>query len=168
MDESGQVSPHIGAASFSLASRAVVVGDIYQIEPVTEISRGADYGNSRQHGLESLWHDDEPASPHLISEPRDRTPSGSIMRLAQAATSAVSPGMEQEPGIFLSEHRRCRSEIVAYCNELIYAGRLEPLRRMKLGEDPPLPPMAWAHICGDARKRGGRNSHARGGVARDP
>jgi len=155
MDESGQVSPHIGAASFSLASRAVVVGDIYQIEPVTKISRGADYGNSRQYGLESLWHDDEPASPHLVSEPRDRTPSGSIMRLAQAATSAVSPGMEQEPGIFLSEHRRCRSEIVAYCNELIYAGRLEPLRRMKPGEDPPLPPMAWAHIRGDARKRGG-------------
>ena len=44
MDESGQVSPHVGAASFSLASRAVVVGDIYQIEPVTRISRGTDYG----------------------------------------------------------------------------------------------------------------------------
>lgn len=155
MDESGQVSPHVGAASFSLASRAVVVGDIYQIEPVTKISRGADYGNSRQYGLESLWHDDEPASPHLVSEPRDRTPSGSIMRLAQAATSAVSPGTEQEPGIFLSEHRRCRSEIVAYCNELIYAGRLEPLRQMKPGENPPLPPMAWAHFRGDAKKRGG-------------
>lgn len=155
MDESGQVSPHVGAAAFALASRAVVVGDIYQIEPVTKISRGADFGNSRQCGLESLWHDDEPASPHLISEPRGRTPSGSIMRLAQAATSAVSPGTEQEPCIFLSEHRRCRSEIVAYCNELIYAGRLEPLRQMKPGENPPLPPMAWAHVRGDARKRGG-------------
>lgn len=155
MDESGQVSPHIGAASFALASRAVVVGDIYQIEPVTKISRGADYGNAQQYGLESLWHDDEPASPHLVSEPRDRTPCGSIMRLAQAATFAVTPGTEQEPGIFLSEHRRCRSEIVAYCNELIYAGRLEPLRQMKPGEDPPLPPMAWAHVSGDARKRGG-------------
>ncbi|PZO89039.1 MAG: hypothetical protein DI626_00375 [Micavibrio aeruginosavorus] len=155
MDESGQVSPHIGAASFSLANRAVVVGDIYQIEPVTKISRGTDYGNSRQYGLQSLWYDDEPASPHLVSEPRDRTPSGSVMRLAQAASCAVSPGTEQEPGIFLSEHRRCRSEIVAYCNELIYAGRLEPLRQMKPGEDPPLPPMAWAHVRGDARKRGG-------------
>ena len=77
------------------------------------------------------------------------------MRLAQAATCAVSPGVEPERGIFLSEHRRCRSEIVAYCNELIYAGRLEPLRRMKPGENPPLPPMAWAHVQGDARKRGG-------------
>lgn len=155
MDESGQVSPHVGAASFSLASRAVVVGDIYQIEPVTKISRGADYGNSRQYGLQNLWHDDEPASPHLVSEPRDRTPSGSVMKLAQAASCVVSPGTEQEPGIFLSEHRRCRSEIVAYCNELIYAGRLEPLRQMKPGENPPLPPMAWAHVRGDARKRGG-------------
>jgi hypothetical protein len=155
MDESGQVSPHVGAASFSLANRAVVVGDIYQIEPVTKISRGADYGNSRQYGLQSLWHDDEPASPHLVSEPRDRTPSGSVMRLAQAASCAVSPGTEQEPGVFLSEHRRCRSEIVAYCNELIYAGRLEPLRQMKPEENPPLPPMAWAHVRGDARKRGG-------------
>lgn len=155
MDESGQVGPHIGAASFALAKRAVVVGDIYQIEPVTRIFRSADYGNSRQYGLESLWHDDEPASPHLVSEPRDRTPAGSVMRLAQAASCAVSPDTEKEPGIFLSEHRRCRSEIVAYCNELIYAGRLQPLRHMKPEEDPPLPPMAWAHIRGNARKHGG-------------
>ncbi len=154
MDESGQVSPHVGAASFALASRAVVVGDIYQIEPVSKISRGTDYGNSRQFGLEALWSDHEPASPHLVSEPGNRTPGGSIMRLAQAATCAMSAGVEPERGIFLSEHRRCRSEIVAYCNELIYAGRLEPLRRMKPGEDPPLPPMAWAHLRGNAKKRG--------------
>lgn len=154
MDESGQVSPHVGAASFALASRAVVVGDIYQIEPVSRISRGTDYGNSRQFGLESLWCDHEPASPHLVSEPTNRAPGGSVMRLAQAATCAISAGEVPERGIFLSEHRRCRSEIVAYCNALIYAGRLEPLRQMKPGENPPLPPMSWVHLQGQARKHG--------------
>lgn len=156
MDEAGQVGPHIGAAAFALASRAVVVGDIYQIEPVSRVSRGADYGNCARLGLGSMWFDGDPASPHLVSEPSDGGPQGSIMRLAQSATSAVSPGTEKEPGILLTEHRRCRSEIVEYCNRLIYKGRLEPLSPAR-DKEPPLPPMAWAHIRGNATKKGGSN-----------
>ncbi|MGE5501012.1 MAG: AAA domain-containing protein, partial [Ignavibacteriales bacterium] len=156
VDEAGQVGPHIGAAAFALASRAVVVGDIYQAEPVSRVSRGTDYGNCARLGLGSLWFDGDPTTPHLISEPSDGKPQGSIMRLAQSATSAVSPGTEKEPGIFLSEHRRCRSEIVKYCNRLIYNGRLEPLSPPR-DKEPPLPPMAWAHIRGNATKKGGSN-----------
>lgn len=156
MDEAGQVGPHIGAAAFALASRAVVVGDIYQIEPVSRVARGTDYGNCAKLGLGSLWFDGDPASPHLVSEPNDGGPQGSVMRLAQSATCAVSPGTEKEPGIFLTEHRRCRSEIVEYCNRLIYKGRLEPLSSPR-SKEPPLPPMAWAHIRGNATKKGGSN-----------
>lgn len=156
MDEAGQVGPHIGAAPFALANRAVVVGDIYQIEPVSRVARGTDYGNCVRLGLGSLWFDGDPVSPHLVSEPSDGGPQGSIMRLAQSATSAVSPGTEKEPGILLTEHRRCRSEIVEYCNRLIYKGRLEPLSPPR-DKEPPLPPMAWAHIRGNASKKGGSN-----------
>lgn len=156
MDEAGQVGPHIGAAAFALASRAVVVGDIYQIEPVSRVSRGADYGNCARLGLGSMWYDGDPVSPHLVSEPSDGVSQGSVMRLAQSATCAVTPGTEKEPGILLTEHRRCRSEIVEYCNRLIYKGRLEPLSPPR-PKEPPLPAMAWAHIRGSATKKGGSN-----------
>lgn len=154
IDEAGQVSPHIGAAAFALARRAVVVGDIYQIEPVVQVSRGADLGNCARLGLSSLWVDGEPASPLLVSEPSDGSPQGSIMRLAQLASSAVSPATEKEPGILLTEHRRCRAEIVEFCNRLVYHGQLQPMsppRRVP----PPLPPLAWAHVQGSPRKIGG-------------
>ncbi|MBC7907104.1 MAG: AAA family ATPase [Rhodospirillaceae bacterium] len=158
VDEAGQVGPHIGAAAFALARQAVVVGDIYQIEPVSRVSRGADYANSARAGLRSMWLDGDPVSPHLISEPSDGGPQGSVMRLAQMATAASSPAMEKEPGIFLSEHRRCRSEIVEYCNRLVYKGRLEPLSAPR-AKELPVRPLAWAHVRGIAKKVGGSNSN---------
>jgi energy-coupling factor transporter ATP-binding protein EcfA2 len=158
MDEAGQVGPHIGGASFALAKRAVVVGDIYQIEPVCRISQSTDYANSARLGLQDLWIDGEPASPHLVSEPKRGGLQGSIMRLAQEATSAMSPGTEGKPGIFLSEHRRCCPEIVEYCNRLVYRGRLEPLSPPR--KKAPVPPLAWAHVHGAARKLGGGQTNA--------
>lgn len=158
MDEAGQVGPHVGSAAFALARRAVVVGDIYQIEPVSRVSRGTDYGNCARLGLEGMWFDGDPASPHIVSELSDGSPQGSVMRLAQLATSAVSPGTEKEPGIFLTEHRRCRREIVEYCNRLVYKGRLEPLSPPR-DKEPPLAPMAWAHVRGIAKKTGGSNTN---------
>ena len=37
VDEAGQTSPEIAAASFSLAKKAVIVGDEEQIPPVSEL-----------------------------------------------------------------------------------------------------------------------------------
>ncbi|WP_411034845.1 AAA domain-containing protein [Shinella sp. BYT-45] len=164
MDESGQVGPHIGAASFSLAKRAVVVGDIYQIEPIATVSRSADFANAKRYGLESFWRDGEPAAPHIVSKPRAGGPQGSVMRLAQHATSACSQDTEDERGIFLSEHRRCRAQVIAYCNRLVYKGRLQALSPPR-PKEPPLPPLAWAHVRGLARKHGGSNSNEREAAA---
>ncbi|MFH1805320.1 MAG: AAA domain-containing protein [Pseudomonadota bacterium] len=158
IDEAGQVGPHIGAAAFGLAKRAVVVGDIYQIEPVVRVTLGSDRGNSEKFGLGGMWVDNSPEAPHLVSDPGDRKPGGSIMRLAQEGTSFVSAGTESEPGIFLSEHRRCRAEIVEYCNRLVYKGRLEVFTA-KSEKEPPLRPLAWAHVRGHAVKRGGSNAN---------
>ncbi|UKV15690.1 AAA domain-containing protein [Thalassospiraceae bacterium SW-3-3] len=158
IDEAGQVGPHIGAAAFGLAKRAVVVGDIYQIEPVVRVTPGSDRGNSEKFGLGRMWVDNSPEAPHLVSDPGDRKPGGSVMRLAQEGTSFVSAGTENEPGIFLSEHRRCRAEIVEYCNRLVYKGRLEVFTAVPK-KAPPLPPLAWAHVRGHAVKRGGSNAN---------
>lgn len=158
MDEAGQVAPHVGAAVFALANRAVVVGDIYQIEPFSKLTRGTDRANSIRAGLSGLWRDGNPATPHLVSDPRTAAPQGSVMRLAQMATSSVSAGTEKEPGIFLSEHRRCRSEIVEYCNKLIYQGRLKPLSSARKKE-PPLRPLMWAHVRGVVKNVGGSRTN---------
>ncbi len=154
VDESGQIPPHVGASSFSLAKRAVVVGDIYQLEPVSNVAKGTDQANANRLGLSELWKDDEPKFPHLVSQPGDRSPMGSVMRLAQAATFSVSPDTDDEPGIFLTEHRRCRKEIIEYCNKLIYKKRLVP-KTPPREKEPPIVPIAWAHVRGEDKKVGG-------------
>lgn len=159
IDEAGQVGPHIGAASFALARKAVVVGDIFQIEPIVKIPVGADRANSANNNLRFLWHKGHHASPLLVSETYDG-PMGSLMRLAQNATYAASEGELAEPGIFLSEHRRCREQIISFCNKLVYKGRLLPMRKME-GRQPPLPPVAWAHLSGETKKAGGSPGNAK-------
>ncbi|MDW2800902.1 C-terminal helicase domain-containing protein [Clostridium boliviensis] len=48
----------------------------------------------------------------------------SIMKVA-----ALSCAFDKyKKGLFLSEHRRCYNEIVAYCNKLVYEEKLEPKR----------------------------------------
>ncbi len=51
VDEAGQVSPEVGAATFSLAKQAVIVGDVKQIEPVWNITNKIDVGNLKKVGL---------------------------------------------------------------------------------------------------------------------
>jgi len=52
VDEAGQVSPEAGVAAFSLASKAIVVGDIHQIEPVWNIPyQKIDMGNLKEAGI---------------------------------------------------------------------------------------------------------------------
>ena len=95
IDEAGQVGPHIGAASFSLAQKAVVVGDIFQIEPISKIPVGTDYANAANDKLQFLWEEGRQASPLLVSGSADAL-LGSVMRLAQGATFAVSEGEQPE------------------------------------------------------------------------
>ncbi|MFB7121843.1 AAA domain-containing protein [Bacillus tropicus] len=60
---------------------------------------------------------------------------------------------EDIKGMYLTEHRRCVPEIINYCNELAYTGRLEPKRNSL--ESFPLPHMGYAHISGTAERIAG-------------
>jgi hypothetical protein len=125
VDEAGQVSPEIGAATFGLAKRAIVVGDTKQIEPVWNVPRKVDYANLHKHNL--IAHKDD---ENAINELNDRGflgSSGSIMRLAQKS-SCFQINKRLERGMYLTEHRRCFDEIINYCNQLAYGGILEPLK----------------------------------------
>jgi phosphatidylserine/phosphatidylglycerophosphate/cardiolipin synthase-like enzyme len=141
VDEAGQVPPEIGAAVLPLARRAVIIGDEHQVEPIWGVHRRVDSANLRSVGLDGE------------SEALDafRCSSSSLLRLAQRATRWTDP--QRRDGLFLREHRRCVPQIIAYCNELVYGGQLEPMRDPVEGG--PLPCFGWAHVRSAAQKRGG-------------
>jgi hypothetical protein len=144
VDEAGQVSPEIGAATFALAKRALVVGDVHQIEPVWGIPPFVDSANLREAGIEPP-SDDENEETWAF-----RASQGSLMSLARCATAFTC---RNDRGLFLSEHRRCVPEVIRFCNELVYRGRLNPLRPSETR--PLLPPLGWAHITSSAVMDGG-------------
>lgn len=155
VDEAGQVSPEVGACSFALAKRALVVGDTKQIEPVWSIQEGPDQGNATALAPPPAGVSAEQAFKAMVAAGRTAS-KGSLMRCAQVG-SPFEPDGKLGRGMHLYEHRRCADEIIAYCNELCYEGTLIPKRgederrkgaggfdRARLG----LPAMGWAHVDG--------------------
>lgn len=119
VDEAGQISPEIAAPSFSLAKKAVVVGDEEQIPPVWGTVRPLDIAMA----ISSAVIKDKKQYEKLEINGLNCSQS-SIMKIA-----ALSCAFDKyKKGLFLSEHRRCYNEIVAYCNKLVYEEKLEPKR----------------------------------------
>ncbi len=147
VDEAGQVLPEVAGASFSLAKRALVIGDTQQIEPISSVPKPVDIGNLREVGL--LQNDDD---WNALSERGFCTTSGSAMRVAQEACR-VSPYAELEKGLYLFEHRRCFDEIIEYSNALCYKGKLRPLRG-PVPADAKLPGLGYLHVDGRAIRLG--------------
>ncbi|OJF95657.1 hypothetical protein AX761_17080 [Rhizobium sp. 58] len=143
VDEAGQVLPEVAGASFSLAKRALVIGDTQQIEPISSVLRPVDVGNLRNSGLLASEADIDTLSARGIC-----STSGSAMRLAQQACW-VSPYPDLERGLYLFEHRRCYDEIISFSNALCYKGKLRPLRG-KPPSDAGLPALGYLHIDGRA------------------
>lgn len=148
VDEAGQVSPEVGAATFALAKRALVIGDIHQIEPVWGIPPFVDAANLREAGIEPPKDEEKEESWAF------RASRGNLMSLARCATALTC---EHDRGLFLSEHRRSVPEVIRFCNELVYRDRLQPLRPSK--PDNPLPALGWAHITSPAVRDGGSRTN---------
>ncbi|MBM0107377.1 AAA family ATPase [Steroidobacter sp. S1-65] len=159
VDEAGQVLPEVAGASFALAKRALVIGDTLQIEPMWSQPRQVDIGNLLR---EKLLPDNASYEPfQRLCEIGKTASAGSVMRIAQCATR-YHQVPELPRGLFLFEHRRCFNEIIRYCNELCYRGKLVPVRGTKadaLQEDGAccdrLPAMSYLHIDGICQSRGG-------------
>jgi len=150
VDEAGQVLPEIAGPSFGLAKRALVIGDIQQIEPISTLTAAVDTGNLIEAGLLPAGGGREALQALDMVGLTSR--SGSTMRLAQSACSFY-PYPELERGLYLFEHRRCRDEIISFCNDLCYKGTLQPMRGP--AEDGSLRPMGYLHIDGMAMSAGG-------------
>lgn len=149
VDEAGQVPAEIGAIGLSLGRKALVVGDIHQIEPVWSIGQHIDDGNLRRYGLLD--------QTNTLDSAGCRASNGSLMRIARH-TSAFAGDTPTDPGIFLTEHRRCQTPIITVCNDLVYAGRLIP--RTPALSAPILPPLGWANVRSPSGRRGGSRFNA--------
>lgn len=143
VDESGQVSPEVGVATFALAKQAIAVGDVKQIEPVWNIISKIDVGNLRKEGLIKDYND--PVYEEIFDPKGFLASSGSIMKMAQNACEFKEVG-SNEKGVMLVEHRRCFDEIISYCNELAYNGLLKPLKGK--AKNLLFPPMYCIHVEG--------------------
>lgn len=149
VDEAGQVSPEIGAPSFALAKRAIVVGDIHQIEPIWNVPEGIDRANAAKFGLIQKWDD---VAYLKIEQDGYTAAKGNLMQMsARACHLQKYPDVR---GLMLTEHRRCVPELIAYCNELVYGGRLEPKRETLQPDQRILPTFGHFAIAGKDQKVG--------------
>lgn len=120
VDEAGQVDTPIGAAALPFAKQAIVVGDVCQIPPVWKYEPDADREIAESVGVSAaLW--ERMASLGLTGSRKS-----SFMKASMSATPWRLG--EGEGGLFLAEHRRCYDEVISFCNDLLYGGRLIPLR----------------------------------------
>ncbi|SEL00130.1 AAA domain-containing protein [Pacificibacter marinus] len=147
IDEAGQVLPEVAGAAFSLAKRALVIGDTRQIEPISSLPRSVDIGNLRKTKFLS-----ETEGFQSLKSTAFCSTSGSAMRLAQAACQ-VSPWPDLDQGLWLFEHRRCHDEIISFSNALCYKGKLRPMRGA-VPSDALLPAMGYVHVDGRAIRSG--------------
>lgn len=152
IDEAGQALPEVGGAAFALAKRALVIGDLRQIEPISAVPRAVDVGNLHEAGLLAANADVEGLNATGLC-----STSGSVMHLAQRACQ-VSPWPDLDPGLWLFEHRRCYDEIIEYSNALCYRGKLRP-RRGAAPVDALLPAMGYVHVDGKAVRSGNSRSN---------
>ena len=152
VDEAGQALPEVSGASFSLAQKALVIGDTQQIDPIWSIPPRVDIGNLIAHGLLSE-HDYMSAYERLCDLGKTAS-RGSVMLIAQQS-SRYHYDRNMARGMFLYDHRRCYNEIIEFSNNLCYQGKLRPLRGAKPLKDGELPALGYLHIDGMCSVSGG-------------
>ena len=148
VDEAGQVAPEVGIATFSLAKKAIIVGDILQIEPIWNTTKPVDLGNLKKCELITSY--DDKSYDKIYDGKGFLSSSGSIVKMAQNSCDYKEKQLS-EKGVLLREHRRCYNEIINYCNRLAYNGLLIPLK----GNSPQnslFKPMILIDINGESMK----------------
>ncbi|MDN7909661.1 AAA domain-containing protein [Burkholderia cepacia] len=123
VDEAGQGTPEVGANAFLFAKRAIVVGDIEQLEPVWNLDAATDRLLAQRFGVSALQASDGDAYDALLPA-GVLMARGSVMRIAQRATRRSVPDAAAA-GLTLSNHYRCLTPIIEICNQMVYGDALK-------------------------------------------
>jgi len=137
IDEAGQVTPEIGASTFLFAKRAIVVGDVEQLEPVWNLGKAEDRLLVQRFAVSASGTGTEGDADQVLSAAGVLMARGSVMRMAQRATQR-SIRKAEEPrlgtqgkrdskaaaGLTLTNHYRCQAPIIEICNRMVYRGAL--------------------------------------------
>ncbi len=152
VDESGQVSPEIAIPSLSFTKKVLAVGDIYQIEPVWNITKGIDFINAKKYQI--VAHDDDYKQLDKLGFTAS---NGSLMKIIRKSTpfSFRHYNGEEEKGAYLLEHRRCLDPIIAFSKEHVYKGSLKLMVGDSHDKTHDLPPLGYIHINGYSQKHKG-------------
>ncbi len=151
IDEAGQITPEQAAPAFSLAKRALVVGDTEQLQPIPRVHPPVDRANLKAYGLLR-----EEADFESFSQSGRAVSTGSVMKIAQQVSRYRK--YENMGGMLLTEHHRCVKDIIQYCNDLCYHGRLRPKRKNPAPDKAPygdLPRLGSFHVEGMAEQKDG-------------
>lgn len=111
IDEAGQCATHLGMFLAEKAANSILVGDTLQLEPVFPIS------HPQSVKLAVVTNGPKDGWPDAVCASR-----GSMMTVAQRAASVTDSS--PQPGIELQYHYRCHPDIMEYCNNLKYGGRM--------------------------------------------
>lgn len=132
VDEAGQVSPEIGLPTFSLAKKAIVVGDEDQIPPIHSV----DSTQSKAYWRNALCENEKRNTTDDELFKLLNCSNSSVMKVAKMHSEFNREWTDGQlmDGLFLDEHRRCYNEIIEYCNTLIYK-KLKPMRGSGNGKD---------------------------------
>ncbi|WP_273209042.1 DEAD/DEAH box helicase family protein [Marinobacter subterrani] len=122
VDEAGQCSPDVAAASMALTKRAVLIGDREQLAPVWSLSEREDIGNRIASGLLTKQQT-QGFKGEQFNISGGTTSGGSALWLAQRVT-AVSENNKLGGGLWLKNNRRSVPAIVKLSNQLSYEGSL--------------------------------------------
>ncbi|MEY8781906.1 AAA domain-containing protein [Allomuricauda sp. XS_ASV26] len=147
VDEAGQVAPDISIPSFSLAKKAIVVGDVFQIEPVWSVEEKLDIVNLKMNNI--LAKDTSDDAINSYKDSGLLCSSGSLMKLAQRSCF-VKDG--DDGGTLLKEHRRCPDKIISYSNKNVYHNKLILTKGNKRKVDIDLPLKGFMHIESTSEK----------------
>jgi hypothetical protein len=150
VDEAGQASPDKGAFAFTLAKKAVVVGDNLQLPPVTTTEASAVLSSIAEAA--GVLHDEFLIGRGMLTgRVGAQRVGGSIMRMASAASYFDMSSTSQ--GMWLREHFRCDPRIIAFCNEVWYTGETSLIPRREKRADGFLPYFGHVHVAGTSRRR---------------
>jgi len=159
VDEAGQGTPEVGANVFLFAKRAIVVGDIEQLEPVWNLDAATDRMLAQRFeiGAEHTEEVDD-AYEDALSPAGVLMANGSVMRMAQRATKRSVPDAVAA-GLTLTRHYRCLKPIIEICNQMVYRDALQVVRPMPEKEKRwrEFEPLGYLVVdpVGDTKKPGG-------------